>query len=124
MIARTMRIVYNMRFRYPLSGAAKHSPVSVGPDRPRRRGRFHDRCTRVWLGLDTEHHRKDASMSGEKDKVTGRMKQAAGDLTGDDDLEREGEREEAAGKLKDKVDDVKDRANDAIDDVKERFDGS
>ena len=63
-------------------------------------------------------------MSGEKDKVTGRMKQAAGDLTGDDDLEREGEREEAAGKLKDKVDDVKDRANDAIDDVKERFDGS
>lgn len=63
-------------------------------------------------------------MSGEKDKVTGRMKQAAGDLTGDDDLEREGEREEAAGKLKDKVDDAKDRANDAIDDVKERLDGS
>ncbi len=60
-------------------------------------------------------------MSGEMDKVKGRIKQAAGDLAGDDDLERNGERDEAAGKLKDKVDNVKDDVDDAIDRVKEKF---
>ena len=49
-------------------------------------------------------------MSGEMDQVKGRVKQAAGDLTDDRDLKREGQRDEAAGKLKDKVDDVKDAA--------------
>ena len=48
-------------------------------------------------------------MSGEKDKITGRVKQAAGDLADDDDLKREGERDEAAGKVKDKVGDAKDK---------------
>lgn len=57
-------------------------------------------------------------MSGEMDKMKGRAKQAAGDLTDNDELEREGERDEAAGKLKDKVDDAKDGANDAIDKLK------
>jgi uncharacterized protein YjbJ (UPF0337 family) len=60
-------------------------------------------------------------MSGEMDKVKGRIKQAAGDLAGDDDLERNGERDEAAGKLKDKVDNVKDDVDDAIDRVKDKF---
>lgn len=60
-------------------------------------------------------------MSGAMDKITGRAKQAAGDLTDNDDLEREGEREETAGKAKDAVDDAKDKVNDAIDDVKDRF---
>jgi uncharacterized protein YjbJ (UPF0337 family) len=55
------------------------------------------------------------------DKISGRVKQAAGDLTDNDDLEREGEREEVAGKAKDAVDDVKDRVDDAIDHVKDRF---
>lgn len=61
-------------------------------------------------------------MSGAMDKITGRAKQAAGDLTDDDELEREGEADEAAGKMKDAVDDVKDGVDDAIDDVKDRFD--
>lgn len=61
-------------------------------------------------------------MSGKMDKIRGRAKQAAGDLTGDDDLEREGERDETAGKAKDAVDDAKDAVNDTIDDVKNRFD--
>ncbi len=60
-------------------------------------------------------------MSGAKDKISGRVKQAAGDLTDNDDLEREGERDEAAGKAKDAVGDAKDRVEDAIDDVKDRF---
>lgn len=60
-------------------------------------------------------------MSGETDQIAGRVKQAAGDLTNDRDLEREGEQQEAAGKLKDAVDDVKDKANDAIDKVKSKL---
>lgn len=63
-------------------------------------------------------------MSGAMDKVTGRAKQAAGDLTDNDELEREGEADEAAGKAKDAVDDVKDGVNDAIDNVKDRFDNN
>ena len=60
-------------------------------------------------------------MSGEKDKVVGRLKQAAGELTGDEELEAEGEVDEAAGSLKGKVDDVKKRVGDAIDDVTQRL---
>ena len=56
-------------------------------------------------------------MSGETDQIAGRIKQAAGDLTNDEQLEREGEAQENAGKLKDAVDDVKDKANEAIDKV-------
>ena len=48
-------------------------------------------------------------MSGEADKVKGRVKQAAGDLTDDKDLKREGKVDEAAGKVKDAVDKVKDK---------------
>lgn len=60
-------------------------------------------------------------MSGETDKLTGRLKQAAGDLTGDDDLKDEGERDEAAGEVKETVDDVADAANDAVDSITDRL---
>jgi len=61
-------------------------------------------------------------MSGEKDKVTGRVKQAAGDLTDNDDLKEEGRRDEAAGKVKDGIDTAKDKLNDAVDDVRSKLD--
>ncbi len=57
-------------------------------------------------------------MSGEADKISGRMKQAAGDLTDNEDLKNEGKKDEAAGKVKDFVDDAKDKANDAVDSIK------
>ena len=47
-------------------------------------------------------------MSG-TDEAKGRIKEAAGDLTGDDDLKREGKADKAAGKVKDAVDSVKDK---------------
>jgi uncharacterized protein YjbJ (UPF0337 family) len=50
-------------------------------------------------------------MSGEKDQIVGRVKQAAGSLTDNVELERVGERDEAAGKVKDKLDDAKDTVN-------------
>ena len=48
-------------------------------------------------------------MSGESDQAKGRVKEAAGALTGDDDLKREGKVDQAAGKVKDAVDKVKDK---------------
>lgn len=58
-------------------------------------------------------------MSGTADKASGRVKQAAGDLTGDQDLKNEGKKDESAGKVKDAVDNVKDKANDAIDKLRD-----
>jgi uncharacterized protein YjbJ (UPF0337 family) len=60
-------------------------------------------------------------MSGEMDKMKGRVKQAAGDLADDDELRREGERDEAAGKVKDVADKAKDKVDDAVDAVKDKF---
>ncbi len=59
-------------------------------------------------------------MSGTADKATGRIKQAAGDLTDNDDLKREGKKDETAGKVKDAVDDVKDKVNDAVDKARDK----
>ena len=58
-------------------------------------------------------------MSGTADKATGRIKQAAGDLTDNDDLKNEGKKDEAAGKAKDAVDNVKDKVTDTIDKIKD-----
>jgi uncharacterized protein YjbJ (UPF0337 family) len=48
----------------------------------------------------------------EKDEATGRVKEAAGDLTGDEGLQREGEIEQTEGKVKGAVDSVGDKAKD------------
>ena len=56
-------------------------------------------------------------------QAKGRVKQAAGDLTGDDDLRREGKVDESAGKAKDKLGDLKDKAEDVIDSVKDKVTG-
>ncbi|HEV2774474.1 MAG TPA: CsbD family protein [Solirubrobacteraceae bacterium] len=42
-------------------------------------------------------------MSGETDEAKGRLKEAAGDLTGDKDLKNEGKVDRGAGKAKDAV---------------------
>jgi uncharacterized protein YjbJ (UPF0337 family) len=59
-------------------------------------------------------------MSGDADKVKGHVKQAVGELTDDDDLEREGKVDEMAGRAKN----VADKAKDAIDDAKEKLTGN
>ena len=60
-------------------------------------------------------------MSPNKDDLKGRAKQAAGDLTDNERLKREGKMDRAGGKAKEWVDDLKDKSEDAIDDVKERL---
>ena len=48
--------------------------------------------------------------SGKSDEVKGRVKEAAGVLTGDKKLERQGKADQAAGKLKQAVETVKKKA--------------
>ena len=49
------------------------------------------------------------------DEVEGRIKEAAGDLTADKDLQREGKVDQATGKAKDAIDRASDKAKDALD---------
>lgn len=51
---------------------------------------------------------------GDTDKAKGNIKEAAGDLTGDKDLEREGKVDQASGSVKDKVGDTADSVKDAL----------
>jgi uncharacterized protein YjbJ (UPF0337 family) len=48
------------------------------------------------------------------DDTKGRLKEAAGDLTDNDDLKREGKVDRAEGSVKDKVDDVADAVKDKL----------
>jgi uncharacterized protein YjbJ (UPF0337 family) len=48
------------------------------------------------------------------DDAKGRIKEAAGDVTGDDSLKNEGRADQAAGKVKDAVDSVKDKVGDIL----------
>ena len=61
-------------------------------------------------------------MAGEMDKAKGRLKEAAGALTDNDDRKNEGKADQAAGEMKEKVDKAKDWADDKIDDLKDRVD--
>jgi uncharacterized protein YjbJ (UPF0337 family) len=48
------------------------------------------------------------------DETKGRLKEAAGDLTGDKDLKREGKVDRATGAAKDKLDDAADAVKDKV----------
>lgn len=48
------------------------------------------------------------------EEYKGRAKEAAGDLTGDEDLQREGETEKSSAKFKQKVEEATDKAKDAL----------
>ncbi len=48
------------------------------------------------------------------DDAKGRVKEAAGDLTDDDGLKREGKVDQATGKVKDTVGDAADKVKDAV----------
>ncbi|MBI1843224.1 MAG: CsbD family protein [Actinobacteria bacterium] len=63
-------------------------------------------------------------MDKDLDQAKGKLKQAVGDLTDNEKLEREGKADEAGGKLKEAVSRVKDKVDDAIDDAKKKLSGS
>jgi uncharacterized protein YjbJ (UPF0337 family) len=53
------------------------------------------------------------------DQAKGRVKEAAGDLTGNDKLKSEGKADQAAGDAKKFVNDVADKAEELVDKVKD-----
>jgi uncharacterized protein YjbJ (UPF0337 family) len=64
------------------------------------------------FGLLPEHGRWFAMSN--IDDAKGRLKEAAGDVTGDEDLKREGQVDRAEGAVKEKVGDAADTVKDAV----------
>jgi uncharacterized protein YjbJ (UPF0337 family) len=60
-------------------------------------------------------------MDGTADDLKGRAKEAAGAVTDDDDMKREGKTDQAAGKAKNVMGDIKDKAEDAVDKVTDKM---
>lgn len=58
-------------------------------------------------------------MSGKSDEVKGRVKEAAGVLSGDKKLKRQGKADQAAGKAKKAAEKVKKKLDEAIDKTKD-----
>ncbi len=60
-------------------------------------------------------------MDNDLDQAKGRIKQAAGDLTDNKDLKRDGKTDENAGKAKEFLEDSKDKAEGVIDGIKNKL---
>jgi uncharacterized protein YjbJ (UPF0337 family) len=57
-------------------------------------------------------------MSAKSEEIKGRVKEAAGALTGDDKLRREGKLDQATGKVKQAVEKVVEKTKDIVKDLK------
>lgn len=53
-------------------------------------------------------------MDANMDEAKGRMKEAAGDLTDDDEMKKEGKADRMGATIKDKTNDVVDKAKDVV----------
>ena len=60
-------------------------------------------------------------MESKKDDLKGRVKEATGDLTDDDDLKREGKADRAAGSVEDKIEKAKEKGEELVDKAKEKL---
>lgn len=59
---------------------------------------------------------------GTTDKIKGKAKEVAGDVTGDDKQKAEGFLDQAIGKVKEVASDAKEKVEDVVEDVKEKLD--
>jgi uncharacterized protein YjbJ (UPF0337 family) len=57
-------------------------------------------------------------MTGKSEEIKGRVKEAAGALTDDDKLRREGKLDQATGKVKQAVEKVVEKTKDVVKDLK------
>ncbi len=64
---------------------------------------------------------RDATMTQHAGNMKGRLKEAAGALTDNDDLQADGKRDQQAAKAKDVVDRARDAVNDGIDSLKDKL---
>ncbi len=62
-------------------------------------------------------------MGDKTDQAKGRVKEAVGDLTDNDDLKREGQTDRVAGEVKEKIGDAKDKVEEVIDKTKDAVQG-
>lgn len=56
-----------------------------------------------------------SDMESKKDEAKGRIKEAAGDLMDDDDMKREGKADRVGATIKEKANEVVDKAKDVLD---------
>jgi uncharacterized protein YjbJ (UPF0337 family) len=70
---------------------------------------------------DKEKQTMEGKFEGKKDDLRGRVKEAAGDLTDDDELKREGKADRATGTVKEKLEKAKEKGEEVIDKAKERI---
>jgi uncharacterized protein YjbJ (UPF0337 family) len=61
-------------------------------------------------------------MGARTDQTIGRAKQAVGAVTGNEEIKREGERQEDKGKLKGRLNSAFDKAQHALEDLKHKVD--
>jgi uncharacterized protein YjbJ (UPF0337 family) len=64
-----------------------------------------------------------SELGNKTEQVKGKLKEAAGDITDDDSLRNEGKVDHASGTAKEKVGELKDKAEQAIDSAKDRLTG-
>ena len=64
---------------------------------------------------------RNGTMAPQPDEIKGRIKEAAGALTDNDDLKREGKTDRAVGNVKEGLDKAKDKIEDGVDAVKDRL---
>ena len=69
----------------------------------------------------TERSRAMSDISNKAQEVTGKVKEKVGELTGDEELEAEGQDDQAESKVKQFADDAKDAVEDVVDKVKGIF---
>ncbi|NNC43618.1 MAG: CsbD family protein [Acidimicrobiales bacterium] len=55
------------------------------------------------------------------DEAKGRAKEAIGTLTGDEELQSEGKRDQATGQVKETIDKIGDKAKELVDSAKAKF---
>jgi uncharacterized protein YjbJ (UPF0337 family) len=60
-------------------------------------------------------------MGENMDKAKGHVKEAVGDLTDDERLEREGKLDQASGEVKGAAEDVKDKVGEGVDEARDRL---
>jgi len=60
-------------------------------------------------------------MGSKMDDLKGQAKEAAGNATGDKDLEREGKLDQAGATIKEKFEDAKDKVEEVVDKVKDKI---
>jgi uncharacterized protein YjbJ (UPF0337 family) len=109
---RTTRVVlraYGIA-RVPVQRIHEHVATGtlLGMLRPKKRAR-------VWhVKFHDLHEREINDASGKTDELKGRVKEAAGALTGNKELKREGKADQAVGKIKQKAEKVIDKIKDAV----------